>query len=298
MKRRTRVQYVLNLGTTHEEGHNAMKRILVVLAVVMLSAALANAQYSNPAKIVGTYHDLSSASATHGDKATSFNQICFFCHTPHQMVNTTDTNVTGTVTKFAAPVLPLWNKMLSTYAYGPVYSSISLPVAPTSLTLAKADGSATVLESNLCLSCHDGTVGMNTLYKGYYTSSGRKSPGMGGGADNTPLLMGTNHPEYLVGNDATMGFRQEHPVNFSYTAALAIDPVGLSANYTTSGSMGRKFFTASDGGTLPLYDGDTMQCGSCHDVHNFGTATSRTPFLRATTTGSALCLTCHSGSGL
>jgi len=271
-----------------------MKRTLVVLMALMFLATVASAQYSNPALVVGTYHDMSATSATHGDKATSFTQICYFCHTPHQKVLSNDPNVK--ITKFAAPVLPLWNKYLSTYQYGPVYTSISMPVTPTSLTLSAADGSVAVQESNLCLSCHDGSVGINTLYKGYYNNGNRNSPGMDGGADNTALLMGTNHPEYLVGNDQTIGFRQEHPVNFSYTAAAAINTVGLATPKVAAN--GRKYFTSSDNRWIPLYDNDTMQCGSCHDVHNFaGPSHTTAPFLRATTNGSALCLACHTGTG-
>jgi len=273
-----------------------MKRTLVVLMALMFVATVASAQYSNPALIKNTYHDLSASSTTSGDKATSFNQICYFCHTPHQMVNNQDTHVT--ITKLAAPILPLWNKYLSTFQYGPVYNSISMPVTPTSLTLSAPDGSVAVQESNLCLSCHDGSVGINTLYKGAFSSTDHKnhSPGMDGEADDTQKLMGQNFPQYVLGNDATIGFRQEHPINFSYTAAAAVNTVGLATPKVAAN--GRKYFTSSDGRWVPLYDGDTMQCGSCHDVHNFaGPSHTTAPFLRATTTGSALCLTCHTGTG-
>jgi predicted CXXCH cytochrome family protein len=43
------------------------------------------------------------------------------------------------------------------------------------------------------------------------------------------------------------------------------------------------------GNFLPLFDGK-MQCATCHDVHDNSTYR---PFLRASTTQSALCLACH-----
>jgi predicted CXXCH cytochrome family protein len=45
----------------------------------------------------------------------------------------------------------------------------------------------------------------------------------------------------------------------------------------------------SSGKFLPLFDGK-MQCATCHDVHD---NTSSRPFLRASTTGSEICLACH-----
>src|SRR5207237_10019397 len=148
-----------------------MKRTFFVLIAVLLLGAVALAQYTNPAKIVGTDHDLSATGcAVKADNG--FSQICFFCHTPHQKLETTDPNV------LAAPqaTTPLWNKYLSTTTYN-VYQSASLPVAPTNLTLTTSGFNAAA-ESNLCLSCHDGTVGVHTLVKGLFAATGRTSPGV------------------------------------------------------------------------------------------------------------------------
>jgi len=248
--------------------------------VVVLFAALSCfAQYSNPSKIVGTDHDLSSGSGG-AVKATSFNQICYFCHTPHQKLSTTDT----TVVNAPSGITPLWNKYLSTATYN-VYQSATLPVAPTNLTLANSNaGFNAAVESNLCLSCHDGSVGVNVLFKAPH---GGGSPGMNGGADNTPFLL---TGDVLIGTDSSYGFQQEHPINFDYSAALTANPAGLAA-YKTTGT--RNFVATSAGHNLPLY-GTTMQCGSCHDVHSNGVSR---PFLRETTTGSVLCLACHTGNG-
>jgi len=250
-----------------------------LLIGILLVAVNCFAQYSNPSKIVGTDHDLSSGSGG-AVKADTFNQICYFCHTPHQKLVTTDV----TVTIGPSGITPLWNKYLSTATYN-VYQSATLPVVPTNLTVANsAAGFNAAVESNLCLSCHDGTVGVNVLFKAPFGSG---SPSVNGSGVNTPFLL---TGDVLIGTDSAYGFQQEHPINFDYSAALTANPAGL-APYTTVGT--RNFVPTSAAHKLPLY-GTTMQCGSCHDVHSNGVSR---PFLRETTTGSVLCLACHTGNG-
>src|SRR5205823_7989458 len=105
-------------------------------------------------------------------------------------------------------------------------------------------------------------------------------------------LISTVNPDVVIGTDSTYGFQQEHPVNFDYTAALAVNPTGLATVKTASN--GWSYLTGTDGNALPLF-GKTMQCGTCHNVHSNGTAR---PFLRSSTTNSGLCIGCHNGTGL
>lgn len=109
--------------------------------------------------------------------------------------------------------------------------------------------------SKACLSCHDGTVALSSM--GSTT----------GGVDriSTANLIGTD-----LSND--------HPISFTYDAALATADGQL---VTPTGNLV---------GVLPLFAGK-MECASCHDAHRTGAVTK---LLRVTTTGSALCLTCHS----
>jgi predicted CXXCH cytochrome family protein len=280
---------VLNTGNGLQEVVTSMRHYKVLLLIAMLLVAVAaNAQYSRIADITGTNHNLSSTS-TGTVKAQTFTQICFFCHVPHQMQETNDPAVT------TAPnaQYPLWNHYLSSKSSYGVYSSPSFDAFGTDIAdLGGAvAGSATV--SNLCLSCHDGTVGVNTLYKGQRTGTAptlRDSPAMNCNgtltAVNVPCLMPA---DAQIGSD-TLGLRDEHPLNFTYDAALAAKSVSLVVPVTNTTLGGSRLgVPTSSGKFLPLF-ASKMQCATCHDVHS--NAAGR-PFLRASTTGSEICLACH-----
>lgn len=264
-----------------------MKRVqvLLLILVVMALAVSANAQYSRIANIVTTNHNMSSTgpNTTANMKAVTNTQICYYCHVPHQMKNTTD----PAVTEEPNGQYPLWNHYLSATASYGVYSSPSFDALGTDIAdlggAGPAGGSAAV--SNLCLSCHDGTVGINTLYKGQYASTGRLSPNFGLG-NNVPVYM---PDDAQIGSDA-LGLRDEHPLNFTYDATLAAKSVSLvvpTTNATYGGT--RTGLTTSGGKFLPLF-ANKMQCATCHDVHD---NSSYRPFLRAPSAGSELCLACH-----
>ena len=75
--------------------------------------------------------------------ATSEDEICVFCHTPH-----------GATTE---PGAPLWNKALSGQSYT-TYMSSSIDAELVGNQLAQPAGS-----SKLCLSCHDGTLAIGAV---------------------------------------------------------------------------------------------------------------------------------------
>jgi hypothetical protein len=115
-----------------------------------------------------------------------------FCHTPHQ-------------TAAANGQDPLWNHTLSSAASYGVYASATLNATPTDLAPAVA-GSASV--SALCMSCHDGTIGVGSMYN---------DPNSLAGADpeNDPA----GSPVLITGS-ANLGtdLTNDHPVNFATTA--------------------------------------------------------------------------------
>ena len=144
---------------------------------------------------------------------------------------------------------PLWNHEISEATFD-VYSSSSL-----NATTGQPDAS-----SKLCLSCHDGTVA---------------SDNFGGETAGTNFVSGNQ----LIGTELT----NDHPISFTYDAALATADGGLFDPTTTSSGMG---------GTIDqdLLIGNKMQCASCHDVHN---SSGLDKLLLVDNAGSALCLTCH-----
>jgi predicted CXXCH cytochrome family protein len=90
----------------------------------------------------------------------------------------------------------------------------------------------------------------------------------------SPTLIGPTDI-HAVGNVAnSYGLSNDHPINMTH------DPVADTGLKTVA--------TVTSAG-LVLYGTNTVQCGSCHNVHN----NANTPFLRISNASSALCTTCH-----
>jgi predicted CXXCH cytochrome family protein len=86
--------------------------------------------------IVNSKHNLSVSGR--GDiKAATENEICTFCHTPHERM----------------AEMPLWNHQMSVQHYTPY----------TSTTMKATDVDQPTGVSKLCLSCHDGTVALGMV---------------------------------------------------------------------------------------------------------------------------------------
>ncbi len=188
--------------------------------------------------ITGSAHDLSGRAYTGG-------QICVSCHTPHGS-NTTVSEA------------PLWNHGLTAKSFT-VYSSLTL-----NATVGQPDG-----VSKLCLSCHDGTIGIDNF---------GKFPG------DTDKLTGSK----AVGADE---LNNDHPISFVYDTALATADKGLFDPATKTATIGSGAKTKTGTINAVMLSGGKVQCSSCHDVHNGFTATTR--LLKITDAGSAICLTCH-----
>jgi predicted CXXCH cytochrome family protein len=259
----------------------------VVIGLLMTSSAFG--QYSKIIHIVGSMHDFSSTSATHGPKAATFTQICYFCHAPHQ-------NGLG------GAQAPLWNHTLSSVGTYGVYSSPSFDALGTGITDLGGAAAGSAAVSNLCLSCHDGTVGINNLYNNVYDPVAKSvhpiamnNCGDTGStySDSTGACAG---PSFIaVGSTSSSnGLRDDHPINFVYDTTLA----GKSASLVVPGSAPSNLGGAArhgvtyQGAFLPLFN-DTMQCATCHDVHD---NTTHSTFLRIGEDGSAICLACHGKS--
>lgn len=188
--------------------------------------------------ITGSAHDFTT-------KAWSGGRICIACHTPHNA----DTTVTDA---------PLWNHKNSTQVYT-LYSSATMNASP----LGQPSGL-----SKLCLSCHDGTVAVDSF----------------GGTTGTTMITTVNNVGTSLSND--------HPIGFTYNTALATADGSLfdpSTKSVTIGSGGQ-VKTGTIAATM-LYSGK-LECSSCHDVHNTFTS-GTTNLLKVSNTGSAICLACH-----
>jgi predicted CXXCH cytochrome family protein len=209
----------------------------------LLGATLAVAGLvASAGTIVGSAHDFSTgtyAAATGG-------QICIACHAPHNTAVLADA--------------PLWNHALNATQTYTLYSSATMNA------VVGAPGST----SKLCLSCHDGTLAVNSF----------------GGATGTTFITGASNLGTALTND--------HPIGITYNTALATadgslkDPT-LAANTVTIGT-GTKTKTGTIAATM-LYN-NQLECASCHDVHNTFAATTAN-LVKVTMTASGLCTTCH-----
>lgn len=235
-----------------------MKKLLLVLMVVAMSFALVAIAIGQPVNNVkNTKHNLStSGSGTF--KSTNEDQICVFCHTPHQSGTSTD---------------PLWNHTLSSQSNYGVYASNSFNGSATIADISVGGNNTSLL----CMSCHDGTVALNSLYN--------PSNDLGGAnpAGNLGTLTGTAN----LGTDLT----NDHPVNFTYDGALVTADGGAGLNDPAATIV--PGYTGTINGVL--LSGGKVQCSSCHGPHidYSGANSGYAPFLKVNNTGSALCLTCH-----
>lgn len=217
-----------------------MKDVIGLLRLSVLGLlVIAPFQNSIAGTIAGSKHDFSALNWSGGE-------ICVACHTPHEADTTQPA--------------PLWNHTATTQTFT-MYTSPTLDATST----GQPGGT-----SRLCLSCHDGTIAVDSF----------------GGKVGTTFMAGRT----AVGSGSNLG--DDHPISITYDAALAAtdgslrDPTVATA---TVGLAGGKTKT----GTIDaiLLTGGTVQCSSCHDVHN--TFTVGAPLLKITTAGSQLCYTCH-----
>jgi predicted CXXCH cytochrome family protein len=215
-----------------------MKQTIRSMGYVSAASALMFASALSAGTIIGSAHDFSN-------RGWSGGEICIVCHTPH--------NADITVAD-----APLWNHELTTTVFE-LYDS---PTFDGGATITQPAGS-----SILCLSCHDGTVALDSF----------------GGATGSTYISGV----YNLGTTLL----DDHPISFVYDASLVALDGGLidpSATTVTIGSgEDTKTGTIQD---IMLFN-DQLQCASCHDVHN--KFTDGASLLRITKDGSAICLTCH-----
>lgn len=140
---------------------------------------------------------------------------------------------------------PLWNHQSTTASFT-TYTSSTIQA-----TMGQPSGT-----SKLCLSCHDGTVALDN-YGGRTT--------------------GTNFITSANGDSLGLNLSNDHPVSFTYNAALVTADGGL-ADPTVAP-------------VLPLLFGGQVECASCHDVHKGPGSAGK--LLVMSNAASALCKTCH-----
>lgn len=225
-----------------------MKRILQLALVLALCQGLTATATSVAAAT--SKHNLSTGGPAGTYRSTNVDEVCVFCHTPH------GSRIVAGQGGLATNQLPLWNKNApSTTNYG-IYNSATMNATMSTAGFGGGDNAS----SSLCMSCHDGTIGVGTLYN---PPNAAPNP-----SNENVLITGTAN----LGTGST-ALNNDHPVNFSYASA----------------SADTELYPDTNANVAALLIGGTVQCASCHDVHD----SQYTPFLRMSNSGSALCLQCH-----
>lgn len=201
-----------------------MKKIIALGLALFASSALA--------AVSSTKHNMN----TYIGSGTA--DVCYFCHAAHNA----QPNTRG----------PLWARLdpTTTYTY---YTSPTV-----------SSNSPTLGISLSCLSCHDGSIAVNTTIKGTNVSTGPMTY-VGQAGKNPNKKIGPN-----VSND--------HPIGLVYNPAAAPN-AGLAA--------------ASAISPFRLYGASgTIECASCHAVHG-GVGTAAIQFMRVDPASGNFCAQCH-----
>ncbi len=240
-----------------------MKKALI-LTLVMVFAFAALIVGNAEATVEDTWHDFSTNSWTwtalgDGDLLdTETTQTCVFCHHPHRTA--------GGGTIFTNMVL--WNQVEQDATYATYNSTTSSTINGTAFDITNSGDSA---RSYLCMACHDGDIATDSLVA---------APGDGSNID-------------LVYNLGTLGvgdlgttLEDDHPVNITYANLVGGNNDDGLSDVVVDGVIA---------GLYPLFN-NTLQCATCHDVHDGdSTASTGVQFMRGNTweANSKICVDCH-----
>jgi len=176
-----------------------------------------------------------------------YGEICVYCHTPHG-------GQTGA---------PLWNRSFGATPYQ-MYTVANS--ATLDMVVAATPGSVSLA----CLSCHDGTIGIDVI----------TNPPNSSAATSLGLTMGGLFPTGLNSlKNLSTDLRNDHPIGVTFATSGVNSDASFNALATIK-LAGLKFYGTGV---------DQVECATCHNPHS----STNVPFLRIANAGSALCLTCH-----
>ena len=240
-----------------------------LLTLTAVTGTLMALSLTARAGIVGSPHDFSGRSwnTDPADPST----VCSTCHTPHHADST---------------VVPLWSHQTTASTFM-MYNTANVPVS--SLQVPQDAQPAGI--SKACLSCHDGTVAINTY----------------GGIGNYT----THGPAETITNSANLGtdLTHTHPISMTYAPASVGPNPGqdkwlYNPNTTPVLMPDSGTFVPGNDMTINgflLGGKNRLECNSCHDVHNqVGTPfdiVNNPKLVKIVGTqagkGSLLCRSCH-----
>jgi len=280
-------------------------RELVIAGVVVLAGLTLWSSTASAARISdvrNTKHNFSQGVAPQAGtdgasrtvRATSEDEICVFCHTPHGA--NADTVAHG----------PLWNRELPASSLYTKYSSSSIDS-----TIQDPNG-----VSKLCLSCHDGTIAIGSVRN--VRAQWQTTISMTGTATGGTMPLGAGETTGFtrrLGRDLT----NDHPISLTYNSAFVNadtemrapgqDPIRVRGLNPRPGIQ--NIHLQPENMSNPTTNTGQVQCISCHDPHIRDTTQTGIKFLRfnklqtVTPDGSntflpnsdIICLACHTKAG-
>ncbi len=201
-----------------------MKKSVILISVLILQW-LSGGNQPAMANIEGSPHDFSSSGWSGGE-------ICLPCHTPH--------NASMVISD-----APLWNHLVTSATFT-VYSS---PTMKGSALQPRGP-------SKLCLSCHDGTVALDSF---------------GGNGGGNMISAAAN-----IGTALT----DDHPISIYWNHQNEINSICLKCHNPRPTDFNP---------ILPFFN-RYIECSTCHDVHN---KSGFSHLLRKSMQSSELCFHCH-----
>lgn len=245
------------------------------LNLLLIGLALALPSLSRAATNKGIENSVHDFSTNYWAFQYGSHRVCEVCHAVHH----TDQN----------QIAPLWSHTTTTTSFTPYDNTASTqnstPGQPGGVSLA-------------CLSCHDGTVGINQVSGGFMAST------------NGAVYI---DPAYVV-PDGGNNLHTTHPISITYDAALATTDGGLEDPTTYKIGDPKTRLTYSTAPVPSVFSGTDLtgktidkamlfshkvECASCHDVHKQdGSAPTSGIMARLSGDdsggkGSLLCRTCH-----
>jgi predicted CXXCH cytochrome family protein len=243
-----------------------------------MAAGMATCTWAQPSSVVNGPHNL-SASGPGRIRAASEDEVCIFCHTPHN----------------AAPVRPLWNRSFPPDAYT-IYTSKALDARPGQPTGA----------SKMCLSCHDGTIALGSVLSRDMpiTMAGGITTLPAGSASNLGTDLSDDHP-ISFRFDTSLASKDPHLRN---PRSLPRE-IRLDSNAELQCTSCHDAHDNSRGKFLVVQNINSQLCTSCHQVgttlvnghrdcsacHQPHSAPSG-PYLLKRATITRTCTACHDGS--
>ncbi len=214
------------------------KKIMITITLVIFSFSVLS-----PQSVVNTVHNL-SVTGPGSIRALSENEVCIFCHTPH------NSNPSG----------PLWNREDPGTTYI-LYSSSTLNAVP-----GQPDGS-----SILCLSCHDGTIALgNVVSRTTDISFSGGITRMPVGKSNLTTDLSDDHPVSFVYNSALSASdgQLKNPSAITHPVTLENGKVQCTSCHDPHNNIYNNFLVASNQ--------FSELCFKCHDRNYWGQSSHKT----------------------